>query len=381
MFRFVKIKSKQNSSQNQKKLVKLPHLLWIVILQKPQTCDRLADIKKTWKMSAATIQLVTPDLTHQETILQIVDALDHLDKVTDEVFSNIQAKIQQNATKLADLDSRVDVADQKVKALAEMNQKATCIYSSAKYPEQEEQDYVSAFKDIDQRIDFVKNTSIKVKKPDINLKGLDAKEINEKRRYFHLPVKKKPTTAQLLEESPDLRLPSKNAKSALSYLIFNTAENPYAKTKDFSNPLNNQKTKSKKEEDATDKTSLGEAPASLGIGLDDADGTSDLFFAPALGDLPDLDLPDILDLPNLPTDLSYMTDLGPGIAPSVQQIPDLPEDDGIPEDAEALLAAPPPPPPPSLIPPPPVPTSAPVASSIPPPVPGTFISNLRSTDN
>ena len=70
-------------------------------------------------MSAATIQLVTPDLTHQETILQIVDALDHLDKVTDEVFSNIQAKIQQNASKLADLDSRVDVADQKVKALAE----------------------------------------------------------------------------------------------------------------------------------------------------------------------------------------------------------------------------------------------------------------------
>ena len=334
-------------------------------------------------MSAATIQLVTPDLTHQETILQIVDALDHLDKVTDEVFANIQAKIQQNASKLADLDSRVDVADQKVKALAEMNQKATCIYSSAKYPEQEEQDYVSAFKDIDQRIDFVKNASIKVKKPDINLKGLDAKEINEKRRYFHLPVKKKPTTAQLLEESPDLRLPSKNAKSALSYLIFNTAENPYAKTKDFSNPLNNQKTKSKKEEEATDKASLGEAPASLGIGLDDADGTSDLFFAPALGDLPDLDLPDILDLPNLPTDLSYMTDLGPGIAPSVQQIPDLylPGDDGIPEDAEALLAAPPPPPPPSLIPPPPVPTSAPVASSIPPPVPGTFISNLRCTDN
>ena len=82
--------------------------------------------------------------------------------------------------------------------------------------------------------------------------------------------------------------------------------------------------------------------------------TANLFFAPALGDLPDLDLPDILDLPNLPTDLSYMTDLGPGIAPSVQNLPEFPED-SIPEDAEALLAAPPPPPPPvSAIPPPPI---------------------------
>ena len=133
-------------------------------------------------MSAATIQLVTPDLTHQETILQIVDALDHLDKVTDEVFANIQAKIDQNAAKLANLDSRVDIADQKVKALSEMNQKATCIYSSAKYPEENEvQDYISAFKGIDQRIQFVKSTNVKVRKPDINLKGLDARDINEKR--------------------------------------------------------------------------------------------------------------------------------------------------------------------------------------------------------
>ena len=217
----------------------------------------------------------------------------------------------------------------------------------------------------------------------INLKGLEARDINEKRRYFHLPVKKKPTTIQLLEESPDLRLPSDNAKSALSYLIFNTADNPYAKRKDFSNPLNNQKAnKTKKEEDeGADKTTLGEAPVSLGIGLDDVDGTADLFFAPALGDLPDLDLPDILDLPNLPTDLSYMTDLGPGIAPSVQQIPDFPEDDGIPEDAEALLSAPPPPPPPSLIPPPPQPTSAPVqvAPTMPALVPGKLIINLHTT--
>ena len=41
----------------------------------------------------ATIQLVSSDLSHQETILQIVDALDHLDKITNQVFSKIQLSI------------------------------------------------------------------------------------------------------------------------------------------------------------------------------------------------------------------------------------------------------------------------------------------------
>ena len=104
-------------------------------------------------MSAATIKLVSSDLSHQETILQIVDALDHLDRITEEVFNNIQAKVDENATKLKNLDARVEIADQKVKNLAEMNKKAICVYSSAKYPEENElKDYVSAFKDIHEKV-------------------------------------------------------------------------------------------------------------------------------------------------------------------------------------------------------------------------------------
>ena len=79
--------------------------------------------------SVATIQLVSSDLSHQETILQIVDALDHLDKITNQVFSKIQTKIDENAAKLTSLDQRVDLADLKVKKLSEMKNKATCIYS------------------------------------------------------------------------------------------------------------------------------------------------------------------------------------------------------------------------------------------------------------
>lgn len=329
--------------------------------------------RRIFAIKMSTIHLVSSDLSHQETILQIVDALDHLDKITEAVFSSIQSKITENASKLSNLDQRVDIADQKVKKLAEMSQKATCIYSSAKYPEEiEKHQYISAFKDL--KTDYSPNQDVILTQiPEINLKGLDMRDIQEKKRYFHLPVKRKPSAAQVLEENPDLRLPSKDTKSALSYLIFNTAENPYSQSKDYQDPLDFSNTKSKAEKghetDANEPSALGEAPVSFGLDSE-IDTTANLFFAPALGDLPDLDLPDILDLPNLPTDLSYMTDLGPGIAPSVHNLPELQIGD-LPEPGEDFLAIPPPPPPESLPPPPPA-SSVPIP---PPPPPLELVQN------
>ena len=98
---------------------------------------------------------------------------------------------------------------------------------------------------------------------------------------------------------------------------------------DVINPLNQKSKSTKKDETEPQENLVGEAPVSL-VGLE-TEGFIDqsLFFAPALGDLPDLDLPDILDLPNLPTDLTYMTDLGPGIAPSIQNFCEFTENDAI----------------------------------------------------
>jgi WAS family protein 1 len=318
---------------------------------------------------ATTLNVISSDLSHQETICQIADALDHLDRITDAIFTRLQAKIDENGAKLSSLDSRVDVASQKVKTLSEMSKKATCVYSSAKYPSENElKDYETAFKDVD-HVRFTPG-EVKIKRPEKNLKGLDAREMNEKKRYLHLKGKKRPTALQVLEDSPDLRQPSKATTSALSYLIFNTAENPFAKARmaDFTNPLD-QKIKAKKDDwDANREADnlLGAAPASLGFHDDAIDGTENYFFAPALGDLPDLNLPDILDLPNLPTDLSYITDLGPGIAPSaIYNLPDLPSnfEDSIPDEAAEILAAPPPPPP-MAAPPPPI-MSTPVLDELP----------------
>ncbi len=323
----------------------------------------------------ATIHLVSPDLSHQETILQIINALDHLDKVTDEVFSRIEGKIQESQNQLNSLNQRIDVAESKVKSLSG-SKKAICIYSSAKYPEDREiSDYESAFTGMTNAKMNLDYKDIMTKFPDVNLKGLDAKDITEKRRYFHLPVKKKPTTQEVLEENPDLRVPNQDSKSALSFLIFNTAENPYVKqTQDhFINPLDVQNTKgSKKVEDSDQDDRIDHE------NLDLVEPSSDLFFAPALGDLPDFDLPDILDLPNLPSDLSYMNDLGPGIAPSIQSFNDLPPElgdvgdiiDSLP-DLSSGIPPPPPdiPPPPAGVPLPPPVMDIPIPPPPPPPLP------------
>ena len=192
---------------------------------------------------------------------------------------------------------------------------------------------------------------------------------------------------EILDDHVDFRTPEKTTGSALSYLVFNTAENAYSKMNktDWINPLN-QKSKSKKDDESEDSPDLAEAPASLGFS---SEGLADqgLFFAPALGDLPDLDLPDILDLPNLPTDLTYMTDLGPGIAPSIQNFPEFSTGgiDDIPEEAAALLmSAPPAPPPAEFLPPPP--PAAPMAAAAPPilqapPAPTSEVLNLSAPTN
>ena len=67
-----------------------------------------------------------------------------------------------------------------------MKNKATCIFSSAKYPEENElKDYITAFDKMTVPFKIQNDTKVQ----DV-VKSLDIKEIKEKRRYFHLPIKK-----------------------------------------------------------------------------------------------------------------------------------------------------------------------------------------------
>ncbi len=101
------------------------------------------------------------------------------------IIFDLQNKVDENSRRLDAIDSRVDLAGQKVQALSEMNKKATSIFSSAKYPSSNDYvDYKSAFAEVKFEAAVVKeqNSDVKLKLPEKNLKGLDAKDINEKNR-------------------------------------------------------------------------------------------------------------------------------------------------------------------------------------------------------
>ena len=122
----------------------------------------------------------------------------------------------------------------------------------------------------------------------------------------------------------------------------------------------------------------------------------DLFYSPDLDDLPELDLPDVLNLPNIAQDLSYdPSEQGPGIAPSFalsgnnsssrsgsaanlsEVRDDISPGVGI---ARPLAPPPPPPPPPPSQPPPPPPSNLSPDPSVPPPPPPPTIQVKRMTE-
>ena len=222
----------------------------------------------------------------------------------------------------------------------------------------------------------------------------DARNLSEKLQFYH--IKSKNTERKhLTDPSEDIRHYPDSLKSASSFLLFNTAENPYSKF-NFVNSLDNKNRVSAPANDALPKT-LDEAPDSMVNTNHEEDDLENYFYNPNMGDMPELDLPDNLDLDNIAQDLSYMHDLGPGIAPSIfnnnnssddffsSPIPTQPKKEE-PSEVPSIssMDAPPPPPAPSAPPPPPPPTAPPAAPPPPsapaPPPPPPPVVDDEETD-
>lgn len=79
------------------------------------------------------IKIIPNDLSMEETVLQIADALDNLNGIVDDIFTRISNRIELNTNKTRKLQERIDASRTKVEKLAGM-QKAIKVFSSAKYP-------------------------------------------------------------------------------------------------------------------------------------------------------------------------------------------------------------------------------------------------------
>ena len=361
-----------------------------------------------------TLPLVSQDLnTKQETIIAIgkligevrvkgsnlyvsfslpppADLLDHLDKITEDVFGRIQVRIQDNVDRIRALDRRAKEAMEKVDMLRESKgKKATAVFSGARYPGERYKSYGSVFSSKTEDIIVPKRTQLNRKQVELASKELLRREVNvqEKLHFFHANSAKKNASLRDRrgDEDQTKSVPG-SISAASSMLVFNTADNPYASSSGAisSDPLKSGRRRANKVGTKTgdEAKSLQEAPASL-AGINDGEtGIDNYYYSPDLDDdLPELDLPDFLELDNVAVDQIYSNGDLPAIGPSapstssghqqVEETPDLPpdivsepvaENDLVGKEApsDSVVPPPPPPPPPIDVPPPPPPPPPPL---------------------
>lgn len=154
------------------------------------------------------------------------------------------------------------------------------------------------------------------------------------------------------------RLP-RHLPSVSSLLLFNTAENPYKKYVVL-DPLEGAKTKTRDKIGEEEKPS--EAPVTITKGEELQRGQQDsIMYVPLMPELPELDVPEMLQLPYVASDMFFQGDSMASIAPSlantaVPELPNLADPDAPaatapasgqppPSDSGSGSGAPPPPPP------------------------------------
>lgn len=330
------------------------------------------------------VPTIPPDLRREETIHQISDALEYLDKVANDVFARIGKKVAENKASLAKINDRVNLAAARVDKLKGSN-KATKVFSSAKYPSV---DTLELF-----RTDFTHTNGLReITHPHYKVQEkhaqVDERVLRDKLQFYNVHLNTRQRKDHHQAEGLG-GLPS-DVPSVSSLLLFNTTENPYKKYV-MLDPLGVvTKTRSAIEEE---EASMAEAPSTITHNQEMLNPMADdLTYRPVMADLPDIAVPG--NLPNLPgvaEDVAYSADDGPSIAPSVMgsnlQDLDLPSvsaaHDAIPPGPTDMTvvtsdpAAPPPPPPepapggppPPPPPPPPGPPPPPPPGSAPPPPP------------
>jgi len=252
----------------------------------------------TMPVQTYSVPLVLPSLRREESINQIVDSLEYLEKVSKDIFTRISNRVAENKERLAAINHRADLAQARIEKIKGIK-KATRVFSSAKYPAPKKlEPYKSLYSE--------ENEVAEIKRQTYNLNSkftpVDERTLKEKLQFYnvHLNVKKQDEM-----KGEGLGSLPKNLTSVSSLLLFNTTENPYKKYV-MLDPLAGAvtKTRSNIEEEEED---IGAAPISItqGEALDRMTAQN-YFYVPNLGDVPEIDVPVYLpDLPGIADDLSY----------------------------------------------------------------------------
>lgn len=286
-------------------------------------------------MSQYKIQTIPHNLSKEETIVQMVEILDHLDAITQDAFSRVAKRLEKNHAKLSSISKRIDAASSKVNNL-KGDKKAKTVFSSSKYPAADiNRDYVSIFKE--------PITIERVRHEVPHAKRVSTFEPVSKLQFYHVKVSEE-NNNRVPEGLGDV--PS-DISCVNDLLLFNTGKNVY---KDFKPGDYSKGPAIIRQKDNYATSELGAAPVSISQRSSMHQANKDsYFYTPKIEELPALDVP--WDLPNLPgiaDDVRYEIE-GSGaaiISPSAvnTQVVDMDLPDISSFSAVEVLSPPPPPP-------------------------------------
>ena len=169
------------------------------------------------------IPLVAPDLRREETIHQICDSLDYVDKVANDVFNRISSRVADNHARLRKVNDRVSLAQAKIDKI-KGTKKATKVFSGSKYPAvNEEEHYKSVYSDPN-GLTSMKRSSYRLHQ--VKHQAIDDKMLKEKLQFYNVQLSGAEKRHHAHEQEEGLGSLPKQVKSVGSLLLFNTSENP-----------------------------------------------------------------------------------------------------------------------------------------------------------
>ena len=179
------------------------------------------------------------------------------------------------------------------------------------------------------------------------LQDVTEEVIKGKYKPFVFPIRSRRLTKGHSCDDPEMgeglgRLP-RHLPSVSSLLLFNTSENPYKKYVVL-DPLEGAKTKTR-DKIGEEEKELSDAPVTITKGEELQRGQQDsIMYVPLMPELPELDVPEMLQLPYVASDMFFQGDSMASIAPSLANtaVPELPNLAD--PDAPAAVSSQPPPP-------------------------------------
>lgn len=259
------------------------------------------------------VPIIPLNLRKEETIVQIAEALQYLEDISEDIFKRINERIELNSQHLSNISERIDKASKKIQSLSGAK-KATQVFSSSKYPASHvNRQYRTVFGKSEEPL-VVTRHKVECKSSVVNEEPLD-------RLYFY-HVKLHESETKVMDDNLG-PIPT-DIESVNDLLLFNTGKNVYKKY-ELSDAL--KVSPGLQEDKATSTSDIAPAPLSISDrSLLSKTSSESYFYTPNLGEVPSIDVPlDLPDLPGIADDLRFETDSNIVIAPSVTTTPSVPD--------------------------------------------------------